>query len=42
MTMSAHTSGSFNRGMTNGSGAAGILAAGIGAFAIAVLDIAAD
>jgi hypothetical protein len=42
MKMSAHTSGSHHRGLPNGSGAAAILAAGIGAFAIAVLDIAAD
>jgi hypothetical protein len=42
MKMSAHTSGSYPRGMTNGSGAAAVLAAGIGAFAIAVLDVAAD
>ncbi len=42
MKTSAHTSGSFNRGLPNGSGAAAVLAAGIGAFAIAVLDIAAD
>lgn len=40
--MSAHTSGSHHRGLPNGSGGAAILAAGIGAFAIAVLDIAAD
>lgn len=40
--MSAHTSGSFTRGTPNGSGAAAVLAAGIGAFAIAVLDVAAD
>ena len=42
MKMSAHTSGSHHRGLPNGSGGAAILAAGIGAFAIAVLDIAAD
>jgi hypothetical protein len=42
MTMSAHTSGLGHRGLTNGSGAAAVLAAGIGAFAIAVLDVTAD
>jgi hypothetical protein len=42
MTMSVYTSGSGNRGMTNGSGAAAVLAAGIGTFAIAVLDVMAD
>ncbi len=42
MNTGAHTSGSHHRGLPNGSGAAAILAAGIGAFAIAVLDIAAD
>ncbi len=42
MSISAHTSGSHGRGLPNGSGAAGLLAAGIGAIAIAVLDIAAD
>jgi hypothetical protein len=40
--MSVYTSGSGNRGMTNGSGAAAVLAAGIGAFAIALLDVTAD
>ena len=42
MNTGAHTSGSIARGLPNGSGAAAILSAGIGAFAIAVLDIAAD
>jgi hypothetical protein len=42
MSTGAHTSGSYNRGLPNGSGAAAVLAAGIGAFAIAALDIAAD
>jgi hypothetical protein len=40
--MSAYTSGLGHRGITNGSGAAAVLAAGIGTFAIAVLDVTAD
>jgi hypothetical protein len=42
MKMGAHTTGSHTRAIPNGSGAAAILSAGIGAFAIAVLDVTAD
>ena len=40
--MNSQTTSSNSTELPNGSGAAAVLAAGIGAFAIAVIDIAAD
>ncbi|MGD0737512.1 MAG: hypothetical protein ABR976_20470 [Terracidiphilus sp.] len=42
MTSSPQAASSFNQVMPNGSGAAAILAAGMGAFILAVLAIAGD
>jgi hypothetical protein len=42
MSMSVHTSGSGTRWPTNGSGAAAILAAGIGSLMVAMFAILAD
>jgi hypothetical protein len=40
--MNAQTTSPNSTALTNGSGAAAVLAAGIGAFTIAVIDMAAD